>query len=119
MPIDINWLILSSSIIDGSIGSLDDMSGTRVGLGTRLSTSRQSESNMADIAVEETPTSQTQEDERPSRLTRFPQTRIRNMMKLDPDLHLASQESVLLITKAAVSYCVVVDIEESRGRSDS
>ena len=37
------------------------------------------------------------------RLTQFPQTRIRNMMKIDPDLHLANRESVFLLTKAAVS----------------
>ncbi|XP_046846211.1 DNA polymerase epsilon subunit 4-like [Xenia sp. Carnegie-2017] len=35
------------------------------------------------------------------KLTKFPQTRVRNMMKLDPDLHLASQESVHVISKAA------------------
>jgi len=34
---------------------------------------------------------------------RFPITRIRTIMKLDPDLSIASQESVYLITKAAVS----------------
>ena len=37
------------------------------------------------------------------RLTQFPQTRVRNMMKIDPDLHLANRESVFLLTKAAVS----------------
>ncbi|XP_073259141.1 DNA polymerase epsilon subunit 4-like [Porites lutea] len=35
------------------------------------------------------------------RLTQFPQTRVRNMMKIDPDLHLANRESVFLLTKAA------------------
>lgn len=34
--------------------------------------------------------------------TKFPQTRVRNMMKMDPDLHLASQESVFLVCKAVV-----------------
>ena len=33
---------------------------------------------------------------------RFPFTRIRSLMKLDPDLTISSQESVFLITKAAV-----------------
>ncbi|XP_028413425.1 DNA polymerase epsilon subunit 4-like [Dendronephthya gigantea] len=32
--------------------------------------------------------------------TKFPQTRVRNMMKMDGDLHLASQESVFLVCKA-------------------
>ena len=36
--------------------------------------------------------------------TKFPQTRVRNMMKMDPDLHLASQESVFLVCKAVVCY---------------
>lgn len=35
---------------------------------------------------------------------KFPITRIRTIMKMDPDLTIASQESVYLITKAAVSY---------------
>ena len=34
--------------------------------------------------------------------TKFPQTRVRNMMKMDGDLHLASQESVFLVCKAVV-----------------
>ena len=34
--------------------------------------------------------------------TKFPQTRVRNMMKMDPDLHLASQESVFVVCKAVV-----------------
>ncbi len=38
-----------------------------------------------------------------SRLSHLPHTRVRNMMKLDSDLHIASQESVFLVTKAAVS----------------
>lgn len=35
--------------------------------------------------------------------TKFPQTRVRNMMKMDPDLHLASQESVFVVCKSVVS----------------
>lgn len=41
------------------------------------------------------------------RLTQFPQTRVRNMMKIDPDLHLANRESVFLLTKAAVSVYLI------------
>ena len=41
------------------------------------------------------------------RLTQFPQTRVRNMMKIDPDLHLANRESVFLLTKAAVSLNII------------
>ncbi|EDO42541.1 predicted protein [Nematostella vectensis] len=43
----------------------------------------------------------TQEEEKPSRMTQFPQTRVRNMMKLDPDLQLANKEAVFLVTRAA------------------
>lgn len=48
----------------------------------------------------------TQEEEKPSKLTQFPQTRVRNMMKLDPDLQLANKEAVFVITRAAVSLVV-------------
>ena len=34
-------------------------------------------------------------------INKFPQSRIRNIMKMDPDITIASQESVFLITKAA------------------
>ena len=34
---------------------------------------------------------------------RFPTTRIRAIMRMDPDLTIASQESVYLISKAAVN----------------
>ena len=37
-------------------------------------------------------------------INRFPHTRIRMIMKMEPDLNIASQESVYLITKAAVSW---------------
>ena len=36
------------------------------------------------------------------RLAQLPHTRVRNMMRLDSDLHIASQDSVFLVTKAAV-----------------
>lgn len=45
----------------------------------------------------------TQEEDRAAKLTHFPQTRVRNMMKLDPDLHLANKESVFLLTRATVA----------------
>ena len=44
-----------------------------------------------------------QDEDQRARLTQFPQTRVRNMMKIDPDLHLANRESVFLLTRAAVS----------------
>ena len=39
-----------------------------------------------------------------SKLAQLPHTRVRTMMKLDSDLHIASQDSVFLVTKAAVSF---------------
>ncbi|KXJ19540.1 DNA polymerase epsilon subunit 4 [Exaiptasia diaphana] len=50
--------------------------------------------------VIEDSTNLTQDDDRVAKLTHFPQTRVRNMMKLDPDLHLANKESVFLLTRA-------------------
>lgn len=37
------------------------------------------------------------------KLTRFPLARIKTLMKMDPDLGLASQEAVFLIARATVS----------------
>lgn len=48
-----------------------------------------------------------QDEDQRARLTHFPQTRIRNMMKIDPDLHLANRESVFLLTRAAVSQVFI------------
>jgi len=53
--------------------------------------------------VVEDATNLAQEDERTAKLTQLPITRVRNMMKLDPDLHLANKEAVFLLTKATVS----------------
>ena len=36
---------------------------------------------------------------------KFPLGRVKRIMKADPDLQLASQDAVFLITKATVSYC--------------
>ncbi|XP_070563236.1 DNA polymerase epsilon subunit 4-like [Ptychodera flava] len=42
--------------------------------------------------------------EKPVRLTSFPLTRVKHMMKMDPDVTLASQESVYLISKATEMF---------------
>ncbi|XP_041475492.1 DNA polymerase epsilon subunit 4-like [Lytechinus variegatus] len=52
---------------------------------------------------EESENSETKEDEKSQTATRnnkFPLTRIKNIMKTDPDVTLASQESVFLLAKA-------------------
>lgn len=61
-------------------------------------------------AVEETPTNNTENDKanksnttaanRETKLFQLPLTRIRNIMKLDPDLHISSNEAVFLVTRA-------------------
>ncbi|XP_078574621.1 DNA polymerase epsilon subunit 4-like [Branchiostoma floridae x Branchiostoma japonicum] len=60
---------------------------------------------IADAATDrpETPNSESQlsgDGDKPERLSKLPLTRIKAMMKMDPDVTLASQESVLLISKA-------------------
>lgn len=57
------------------------------------------------ISMEEEVTAVNDGDEKQGsmRLAQLPHTRVRNMMKLDSDLHIASQDSVFLVTKAAVS----------------
>ena len=64
------------------------------------------ETNMAeevtDDILESNPASETNEERASVKSTKFPQTRVRNMMKMDPDLHLASQESVFIVCKAVV-----------------
>ena len=66
--------------------------------------------NMAELMADSTEISSqneensvVQDEDQRARLTQFPQTRVRNMMKIDPDLHLANRESVFLLTRAAVS----------------
>ena len=57
----------------------------------------------AEISSQNEENAGVQEEDQRARLTQFPQTRVRNMMKIDPDLHLANRESVFLLTRAAVS----------------
>ncbi len=52
--------------------------------------------------VENTDT-RTTESEKTERLVKLPLTRIKHIMKMDPDVNLASQEAVILIAKATVS----------------
>ena len=59
-------------------------------------------------AVDSTEGNPQNEEASVGRLTQFPQTRVRNMMKIDPDLHLANRESVFLLTKAAVSLTIML-----------
>jgi DNA polymerase epsilon subunit 4 len=43
------------------------------------------------------------EEEKSERVLRLPLTRVKHIMKFDPDVHLASQEAVFIITKSTVS----------------
>lgn len=49
--------------------------------------------------AQETPAAAADKD-KVERLTKFPLGRVKHLMKLDPDTHMASQESVFLVTKA-------------------
>ena len=42
------------------------------------------------------------ESDKTERLIKLPITRIKHIMKMDPDVNLASQDAVILIAKAAV-----------------
>ena len=44
-----------------------------------------------------------QEEEKSEKILRLPFSRVKHIMKIDPDVHLASQEAVFLITKSTVS----------------
>jgi len=44
-----------------------------------------------------------QEEEKSEKVLRLPFSRVKHIMKIDPDVHLASQEAVFLITKSTVS----------------
>lgn len=46
---------------------------------------------------------QSEQTEHEQKLTKLPLARIKNIMKMDPDLNLTSQEAVFLIAKATVS----------------
>ncbi|KAI8123907.1 DNA polymerase epsilon subunit 4 [Lucilia cuprina] len=63
-----------------------------VGLNVPESSSAEIESNKDDNKINPTTTDQ--------KLFQLPLTRIRNIMKLDPDLHIASNEAVFLVTRA-------------------
>ena len=52
-----------------------------------------------------------QQSNAPDKLYKFPLGRIKNIMKLDPDVNLASQESVFLITKALEMFVENLAIE--------
>jgi DNA polymerase epsilon subunit 4 len=43
------------------------------------------------------------EEEKSERILRLPLARVKHIMKMDPDVHFASQEAVFLITKSTVS----------------
>ena len=69
------------------------------------------DADSANVSVEEDSATANAGDEKQGsmRLAQLPHTRVRNMMKLDSDLHIASQDSVFLVTKAAVSFLSMID----------
>ena len=51
-----------------------------------------------------------QNEEKTEKLVQLPIARIRNIMKMDQEVHIASQEAVFLITKATVSLKIKIGI---------
>lgn len=43
-------------------------------------------------------------EEKVEKLVRFPMTRVKHLVKMDPDVHLCSQEAIFLITRATVLW---------------
>ena len=54
----------------------------------------------------ENETQESTENEKVERVNRLPLTRIKHIIKMDPDVTLASQDAVVMIAKAAVSFCM-------------
>ena len=52
----------------------------------------------------ENETQESTENEKVERVNRLPLTRIKHIIKMDPDVTLASQDAVVMIAKAAVSF---------------
>lgn len=59
------------------------------------------EENTSPVEQEEKLDKSIDEPQKGKNVNKFPTARIRNIMKMDPDLTIASQESVFVITKAA------------------
>ncbi|KAL0272908.1 UNVERIFIED_CONTAM: hypothetical protein PYX00_005723 [Menopon gallinae] len=57
-------------------------------------------SEAVDVNVEGDSEFQNQNEEQPEKILKLPMGRIKKIMKMDPDVSLASQEAVFLITKA-------------------
>ena len=50
-----------------------------------------------------------------SRVSKLPLARIKALMKADPDVSLASQESVFIIAKATVGYQIIIHMNSKNG----
>ena len=74
------------------------------------------ESVVVDSTVESVPLSEVEieqltngtTEEKTEKLVRFPLTRVKNIVRMDPDVHLCSQEALFLITKATVGYLIIL-----------
>ncbi|XP_034653217.1 DNA polymerase epsilon subunit 4 [Drosophila subobscura] len=68
---------------------------------TEAAATTEETSPAADAATEKSVGSKSAADhERAAKLTQLPLGRVKSIMKLDPDLHLATQEAVFTVTKA-------------------
>ncbi len=74
-----------------------------------MATAAEESTEVTDVVMEESPAANEQVKE--EKLYKFPLGRIKHMMKLDPDVHMASQESVFLITKALELFVESLAVE--------
>ena len=56
-----------------------------------------------DSSIPITPPSTNGSEEKAEKLVRFPLTRVKHLVKMDPDVHLCSNEALFLLTKATVN----------------
>ena len=56
-----------------------------------------------DSSIPITPLSNNGSEEKAEKLIRFPLTRVKHLVKMDPDVHLCSNEALFLLTKATVN----------------
>lgn len=59
---------------------------------------------------------ESQETNKVEKLVRFPITRIKHLVKMDPDVNLCSQEALFLITKTTV-FCKIIDLPPLKNRT--
>ncbi|XP_061394389.1 DNA polymerase epsilon subunit 4 [Musca vetustissima] len=86
------------TVMEEETGPGDDESVPATTTATDETQSNKSKTNVSAAASE-------------ARLFQLPLTRVRNIMKLDPDLHIASNEAVFLVTRATELFIQSLGVE--------